>query len=57
MNTSTTTFLKTVSCGAAAVVVTMILSWSFVHSTAVAHVGGGMPAVMLVTAQVVSHLG
>jgi hypothetical protein len=57
MNTNPTCFLKTLTCGFTALAITMIGSWSFVHSTALARIGGGVPHLMLVAASNVSHLG
>ena len=37
MNTMLNNSLKAVSCGAAAIVITLAMSFSFVHSTAVVH--------------------
>jgi ABC-type uncharacterized transport system permease subunit len=57
MNTNNASFLKTLTCGFMALAITMIGSWSFVHSTAMARIGGGAPHLMLVQASNAAHLG
>jgi len=44
MNTLVNNGLKVLACGAAAVVITLALSFSFVHSTAVVHNQSYTPA-------------
>ncbi len=44
MNTFVNNGLKVLACGAAAVVITLLVSFSFVHSTAVVHNQSYSPA-------------
>jgi hypothetical protein len=48
MNVATVSSLKAFTCGAAALALTAIFSWSFVESTAVARASAPAAAVMLV---------
>jgi hypothetical protein len=54
---STMNGLKAFACGVVALALTAGFSWTFVKSSAVAHVGGGVPATMLAGSALPTHLG